>query len=94
MSAPPAKKARQDGEKAKVAAGEAVKMDKTAVNAVYLWQVYKLSTHPACPSKNVPNRHGWGRTDGVEPPTRAGYNQLLGDDNVCVCVCVRARARV
>lgn len=86
---PAAKRARQETS-GKVADGEAVKMDKTAVDAVYLWPVYKLSEHPDCPSKNIPNKNGWGRTtDSTQQPKRAGYNQLLGDDNVILHDIVR-----
>lgn len=54
------------------------------------WHVYKLSEHPDCPSKNIPNTRGWGRpVDGSQTPARAGYNQLLGDDNVILHDIVR-----
>ena len=68
------------------------------IDRMYLWRVPKLSdsASPGCQSKSVPNTAGWGQTTAFAadapdpaPVPRAGYNQLLGDDNVIVADIVR-----
>ena len=83
---------------AEQAEGLGAALPNATIDRMSLWRVPKLSdsASPGCQSKSVPNTAGWGQTTAFAadapdpaPVPRAGYNQLLGDDNVIVADIVR-----